>query len=69
MKLSIKEDGHGPGHRHHMQYEIEKQNREWRKLNQPQDDLFWEILNAFGWGCAIVAVILFATIAIYWGSK
>lgn len=69
MKPAIKNDSYAPSHRIHMAYEKEYQDREWRKLNERQDDLFWEILNVFGWGCALVAAILFATLAIYWWSK
>lgn len=69
MKPAIKNDSYAPFHRIHMAYEKDRQDREWRKLNERQDDLFWEILNVFGWGCTIVAGLCFAALIFHWCVK
>lgn len=60
---------YGVAHRAHMNYEIEHQDRAWRRLNVRREARFWEILSIIEVAVGISAFACFGSLAIYWWSK
>jgi hypothetical protein len=52
-----------------MNYEIEHQDRAWRRLNVRREARFWEILSIIEVAVGISAFACFGSLAIYWWSK
>ncbi len=60
---------YGEAHRAHMNYEIEHQDRQWRRLNVRNEERYWMVMELIGTVAGITAFAFFATLAVYWWSK